>query len=432
MKTSKKIDQIYRDKFRGVETTPPADVWQNIATRLPEKKKMRFLPYWYQLAGAAAAIAIILILFNKNNSDPTFTKITQSNNTFPNNGEFEIELSSPIFEESMKTSFNILEAAVMDTKIEVIKSQYEHMVYTTSGLHSAKPANPNVLKEAIAAAYSEKKEESYNNQNSQLKQATYSKEKEQASLISPKVLADLPEQDIKENKLQKIASVKKSEKETLIKESGFKRFSVTPTAAAVFFDTGKGNALDNQYAGKKGGGEISMSYGLNLAYQVSDKVKIRSGFNSVNLSYRTRNIDYASARSSSAITPQENTIIQTSSVNGSLNQDFGFLEIPLEVEFILIDKKLGLNVIGGASTFFLEENKIVLESLNSITEIGAANNLNKTSFSANLGLGVNYNISSKFRFNLEPIFKYQINTFNSSSNSNSYYLGIYSGLSFKF
>ena len=81
---------------------------------------------------------------------------------------------------------------------------------------------------------------------------------------------------------------------------------------------------------------------------------------------------------------------------------------------------------------FLEDNSIAVVNNGNRNEIGEATNVNNVSFSTNLGLGVNYKITSSLQFNVEPTFKYQINTFSNSSNFNPYYLGVYSGFSFKF
>ena len=122
-----------------------------------------------------------------------------------------------------------------------------------------------------------------------------------------------------------------------------------------------------------------------------------------------------------------------SPVAGYLNQKLGFIEVPLEIEYVIIDKKIGLNIIGGGSTLFLDENMISLNSSNFSTNLGEANYLNSLSFSTNIGIGIDYKISPQFQLNLEPIFKYQINTFNSSAGDvKPYYFGIYSGFSFKF
>ena len=123
---------------------------------------------------------------------------------------------------------------------------------------------------------------------------------------------------------------------------------------------------------------------------------------------------------------------RTSVFLGELNQQLGFIEVPVELEYALINKRFGVNLIGGASTLFLEDNSIAVVNNGNRNEIGEATNVNNVSFSTNLGLGVNYKITSSLQFNVEPTFKYQINTFSNSSNFNPYYLGVYSGFSFKF
>ena len=92
-----------------------------------------------------------------------------------------------------------------------------------------------------------------------------------------------------------------------------------------------------------------------------------------------------------------------------------------------------MNIIGGGSTLFLNDNMISLNSTDFSTNLGEANNLNNVSFTTNLGVGLDYNISPQFQLNLEPIFKYQLNTFTNTTGSvNPYYFGVYSGFSFKF
>ena len=130
-----------------------------------------------------------------------------------------------------------------------------------------------------------------------------------------------------------------------------------------------------------------------------------------------------------------NTIpeIFNSRSSGNIDQRFGFIEVPLELEYRLLDKKFGLNVIGGFSTFFLNQNEIYADVDGSSTLIGEANNMNSTSFSANFGLGLDYSLSKQWNFSLEPQFKYQINTFNNTSgNYRPFFIGLYTGLSYKF
>jgi hypothetical protein len=118
---------------------------------------------------------------------------------------------------------------------------------------------------------------------------------------------------------------------------------------------------------------------------------------------------------------------------GYLNQRMGFVEIPVELSYKLIDKKFGVHIIGGMSTLFLNDNEVSVVSNGMTTVIGEANNLNKVHFSSNVGLGFKYSFWKSFEANFEPTFKYQLNTFsNSEGGFKPYIIGLYSGLSFKF
>jgi hypothetical protein len=65
--------------------------------------------------------------------------------------------------------------------------------------------------------------------------------------------------------------------------------------------------------------------------------------------------------------------------------------------------------------------------------MGEANNINPVHFSTNIGLGVDYQFLKAFRASVEPMFKYQLNTFsNNSGNFRPYFIGIYSGISYQF
>jgi hypothetical protein len=111
----------------------------------------------------------------------------------------------------------------------------------------------------------------------------------------------------------------------------------------------------------------------------------------------------------------------------------GYLEVPIELSYAIVDKKFGINVIGGVSTLFLNENKITVVSDGLITNLGEANNLNKTHFSTNVGLGMRYRFYKAFQANFEPMFKYQINTFSKGDgNFKPYFLGLYTGVSYSF
>jgi hypothetical protein len=242
-------------------------------------------------------------------------------------------------------------------------------------------------------------------------------------------------------------------------EKKLNKWNISPNVSPIYFNSlGKGSSLDEQFVDNTKNGEVTMSYGLGGSYAINDRLKVRAGINKVNMGYNTNNviafrsIDSDNGARSRMVNVSTNdnsenmTYLSTESLNstitpeiinskskGSLNQRFGFIEVPMELEYALINNKLGVNVIGGFSTLIVDENKIYSVVDGTETRIGEANNINNMSYSANIGLGINYNISQKIKVNVEPTFKYQINTFNNSSGEfQPYFIGVYTGLSYKF
>lgn len=263
----------------------------------------------------------------------------------------------------------------------------------------------------------------------------------------------------KESLIEAIA--KNTDKPIIEKEEDKQnRWSIAPNVAPVYFSSlGQGSSIDQQFNENAKSSDVNMSYGITGTYAVSKKLRIRAGINRVDLSQTTSDVfAFTGAETASrGIDAQFSNIsfsngVQTVSlmsskmldrssapelfntkIAGNVDQRFGFIEVPLELEYRLVDKKFGVNVIGGFSTFFLNENELYADIDGVSTLIGDANNVNGTSFSANFGLGLDYSLSKQWNINLEPTFKYQINTFNNTSGDfRPFFIGVYTGLSFKF
>lgn len=249
------------------------------------------------------------------------------------------------------------------------------------------------------------------------------------------------------------------------KEKKLNRWNVSPNVAPVYFNSlGKGSVLDEQFVDNTNSSEVTMSYGVGGSYAINERLKVRAGINKVSVGYRTNNvIAFAKVEQASAFASSSNESVHLSNVDvnsssenivflssetlnrnitpevinskssGSIKQRFGFIEVPLEMEYAVINNKFALNVIGGFSTLIVDENEIYSVFDGAETNIGEANNINNMSYSANFGLGINYNISEKIKVNVEPTFKYQINTFNNSSGDfQPYFIALYTGFSYKF
>ncbi|MFY0481779.1 hypothetical protein ACI6PS_04170 [Flavobacterium sp. PLA-1-15] len=250
--------------------------------------------------------------------------------------------------------------------------------------------------------------------------------------------------------------LKKNEKEEeKIAESKKNRWQITSSVAPIFFNsTSNGSPIDGQFADNNKSYENNMSFGVGVNYAVNKKLTVRTGVNKFTLGYNTNDVVFFAAmdqvsfgnltsstagstiqvvslNNSEALRPFNNGIQNTN--QGTMTQRMGYYEVPVEMSYKLIDKKFGINVIGGLSTLFLNENEVSVASSTMSASLGKAKNLNDIHFSTNVGLGFRYRFWKSFEANFEPMFKYQINTFNKDAgNFKPYFIGLYSGVSFNF
>jgi hypothetical protein len=121
-------------------------------------------------------------------------------------------------------------------------------------------------------------------------------------------------------------------------------------------------------------------------------------------------------------------------INSSLTQSLSYLELPVILRYKIIDKTIGINVIGGMSYNLLVNNSVYTEVDGSKYVIGDTRGLNPLSLSSSLGMGMEYSFSKKLSLNLEPTFRYYLNPFSVSSGTyiHPYSFWIFSGVSYKF
>lgn len=486
MKEKKNIDRIFQEKFKDFEVNPDEKVWENISRKLDEKKKRRafIIPLWFKIGGVAAVIAIIIagLLFTNNRPQGS----SEPNIVFdkPENIQKEDPNSNPS-QSNTNTRENEGLAAEENTSSENEKTSITGSDSSSSSNNSVASQVPESNKISGDKARNKKNavpskesgltslEENNTHDNSEYEKEELAKKPEVISKDPSGIIAGNEADTLKniitepentfeeENALAQIEKEKLKNKESEdeeTSESKSRKLELSTFAAPVFYkNMGSGNELSSQFSNNSASTDVTVSYGVKVAYEVFNKVKIRTGISKINMSYNIQDISYspmAMANSFENIRPSsenisvrsdrnmnsgyaENTFVSNSLSSaiftpGEINQQFGFIEVPLEIEYALVDKKLGLNLIGGASGLFLDKNRVDLNSGNTTTVLGEASNINSTSFSTNIGVGLDYELSDKFSLNLEPIFKYQLNTFNSVENVQPVNFGIYSGISIKF
>ena len=261
------------------------------------------------------------------------------------------------------------------------------------------------------------------------------------------------------NPLEELLKEKEVGKNEDEKEEKRSKWAISTNASPVYFNSlAEGSSIDEQFNSNSKNYTTTLSIGLAGSYAINDKLSLKTGVNSINLSYNTNDILFESrmrevdnniptisrnANASNMVFSSKNGTVNEISGDvenviidnniGALKQNISYIEVPLELSYKLIDKKFGVEIIGGMSTLFLNQNNISLVTNGLEMEVGRANNLNNIHFSSNVGLGFKYSFWKSFNANFQPMFKYQINTFNqNSSNFKPYFIGLYSGISFSF
>lgn len=479
MKERKNIDRIYQEKFKDFEQEPNEEVWKKISSRLDEKEKKRpfIIPLWWKVGGVAAVLALIIssLLFLDTESpltnepevvfeNPEKTNQGQDQKLTPKkkenqSGSSEGIVSENYIEEKGKDNSNSDNRSFENNQEIKPNNTVGTKSATTNSIVSNQNKKATIPVQQIDSSKNRYEKENRVIQTEEVQNKTSGEiaRTEKTLIDSTKTKSVLEDQ----NALAEIEKDKKKteEEEENLAEVNSKKLRLSTFAAPVFYkNLGSGNELSNQFSGNPSSSDVTFSYGVKVAYQISNKLSIRTGISKVDINNTIQDISYSPAASSvrfDNITPvADNIDIRdnnssdsglptgtmgfSNSVNasvftpGEISQKFGYIEIPVELEFALINRKFGLNIIGGGSGLFLDNNRVDLISANNKTKLGKASNINSTSFSTNIGLGIDYKLTDKFSISVEPIFKYQLNTFKNVDNVQPTNFGIYSGLNFRF
>lgn len=500
MKEEKNLDRLFQEKFKDFEQRPSDAVWKRIAAAQQEEKEDRkMIPFWWRLGGAAAVIALLfttgILLFTTPSDGTTENSIvsTDSNeevsttnsqeqndltNREDNDGIIVVQ-SNPANNQNINSISSLNSSKPLANKVPTNLSGVQ-IAQKGSGNTVVNPQQLNYVdknkskqEEASNAIAQNKVQEDTQNERFDKTSVDKSLENQRkpTTTIAQTTQENTSEDEVK-NDTEKLSLVeeaqrieddkKESEAVALLDENpNSKRWGVGAIAAPVYYGDFGGSGLDPAFSDNTKSGDVNFSYGVQVSYAVSPKLKVRTGVSNVDLSYNTdgisftpntnarrlRGIDYSQnaqalniideSKAGALANPRDGVIendLRVNVVGGSLSQRIGFVEIPVEAVYTISDKRLGVQVVGGMSTLLLNNNEVLLNSDDGLqSNLGTANGLNEVSFTTNIGLGLNYKMTDKLNLNVEPSLKYQLNAFNESvGDFKPYYVGIYTGVSYRF
>jgi len=515
MKEKKHIDRLFQEKFKDFDVVPPDSVWSNIEAKLREEKEDRkIIPLWVRIAGIAALLALLFTIgstfFNSPNaSEDGFTNtdtiktesdLNSENNTIADtdseekvennnttvaseekNNEQVEDNTNTIYKNPLNTDSNS-SVVSEENKKNTTQKEKINSTYFNNSINTETTVTNSTVKNAIALNETKEDDIISNSENKTTNNLIKTEEElvkdlqktnaENAVVIKEVTKNETNEDAVnkEEGKIDLIEYLKEKEEEDAltdidINEEVGPRWKVTPNIAPVYYSSlSNGSSINSEFSDNSKSGETTISYGVQVSYNVSNRLTVRTGLNKIDLSYNTNDIEFAIApteadilgvkynkgnrtylisdagklneRYGSSVSFENGNGIETVSldvIDGKINQRLSYLEMPVEVSYALLKNKFSINLIGGFSALFLENDELSVVSSSSSDVIGSANNLNTMSFTTNVGIGFNYQISNSLKFNIEPMFKYQLNPYSDNSiDFNPYYLGVYTGLSIQF
>jgi hypothetical protein len=432
------IDLVFRNGLKDYEVLPPLDVWENIHPAIGKKRS------YFPFLKAAAAVAVI------------------------------VSMSFLAYRWGMEVSENRLNEMRAANQQPVIPAIYPAQSVSASGvINNRKEVSARGRQVAVETLNVEE----HGSVAQNLPENT-------GINVTRRILEDREAMPgIQDPFATKYAKVTSPELEAVtyqvlqdnIEIPVMQRWSVSAIASPTYYSqiSSSGNDLAKQVM-ESDQARASYTGGLALSYKISKRFSIQSGLyyssmgqevGGVNAYSGFQQYDNSKGDHNFELTTASGTVytknsdvflnsysvperVQTyynndvfdpvkanlSYVSSTIYQDLSFLELPVLVRYKVIDRKMGVNLIGGVSYNFLVNNSVYAIMDGGRYPVGTTEGLNPMSLSSSVGMGMEYRLSQNFSFSLEPTFRYYLNTFNSGRESgiHPYSLGIFSGVAYKF
>lgn len=448
-----KFDQNIKNKLSQPQL-PPLEAWKNIQEKLDEKeKKRRIIPIFYWIGSTAACLVagISVYYFNQNGTRgitpiPT-NEIVKTKST--SNQELS-NYSNKIEKVKAQSSLNSSISSIVEDEGKKEKKIKNSILYFDELIEES----PLFSKTNIDQneSFQQKLDSNSLNQknNSTIKKSISQKN----DILEEEILVNNQDEKrlelvLEEEKKKINEKIVEKKKSPILAVSSYINPTKMLESKSILADEFNDHNIKNN---------ITVAYGAKVSVRLNDKLNIRSGIAKVELEQNTTNINSGintgvnalsanTPKSSSNISYHSNirvvgnnaslnaTMTMLSSEANTMEQKVHYIEVPLEVEYKLASfDKFNILATAGGSYYVVTKNSISLADTNTRSnyKLGEADNLNNSSYSANAGVKLEYNLSNKSSVNLEPNYKYMLNPLKNVDAKNPSLLGLNLGFSIKF
>ena len=429
------IDIVFRNGLKNLEVLPPADVWDNIPPMPVRTSRLRIISGI--AAGVAALVSLTLLAtwYVRNTNSPALLSEVTVPGEALQGSQLDIMEATPVSrtEGARVVRFVTPEAPVVPAGTAAPELTAEEpaglIASAYIGEQRTEPGQPVILS------------------------------RDEITVINTGRFAGTEEGIM----------ATMSEGRTVAAERRF-LVGASMSPAVGFSRTGNNQRMAELISGERS--RPAYSTGVTVGYKISDRLTIQSGIGMASIGQTISDVnvyaglsDFYAVKSSYlySVETASGTILagntdlyltdsrdrvgtlvqgnmadpskyELTQVGSEIQQVFRYLEMPVVLRYKVIDRKLGLNLSGGVAYGLLVDNAAYTGEGSGLIRVGHTEGINLHNISSQLGLGMEYDLSRKITFNLEPVFRYYMTPLSDISGSlyKPYSVGFWSGFSFKF
>jgi len=495
MENRTEIGKAFKDKLTNLDKTPSDFVWTKIEKDLNKKKRRRVL-FWLipslLLVGFLSTVAII----NQDDQEKdrnaatqkrakTETQVVKTSKTpslktkivSPNKSSQTVSIqNSNTSDTTLIKKSKTVKLVKQSSKLISSTNEYEEYEVVKKYKIIVKKEKINIKKETKTKLIAGNKnvkptiaQKKYPKKNivSKHSKITHTKGNSTKTTPQPKEVTSSTSAIIGENSEPKIIEnpsiITEIKKDSIIKRDSIpikkravKKEKVVPEkivvntkperrvyiyyGPAVFSSLNNISMIDPSLSKQPKSSPASTFYGVYIK-SMYKKIGFRVGVSKINLQTSTQlNQDevipnYSNIALHQELTPSSVNSTFANSTNIQLVQKVSYYELPIEFNYALKKdaSRLNIEVFGGFGTMILDQSKLEISSAEvSKQNIGEARNISKVNVASNVGIGFSYELTKALQIDINPLFKYYLNTFKNDNDTKPYSLSLQSGISYKF
>lgn len=404
---SNNIDSLFKKVFQENGSEPPDYIWDNIRKKLDDRRKRKKIGIWWY--GSAAGLLLLLslswLLARKESPDGWVSGNTITiRNELPGYGtgknELVLLLSSqrefPVIKSFDKTP----EKKDFCTPAELFVSTFENAIFTPLPCVNIKqhPIRTDFIPLVNKESYTTKK--LYRELLlAESRQETENIERKRKISLSGHFAPGYASGNYREPERVSRSNGVSSHMEGIFSMSGGVKIALS---AGKRFSVQTGILYTRIGQQTQGEGTFIPKTNLLSASPLSSRQAISSPLGNIRTHSNIGAVYHASN--------------MVASGSGSIEQLFGALEIPFYLKYRLNDNKIKFSVSGGFSGSFIVSNKAYMNSGNKREYLGTTEDIRTFNVSTDWALGVEYPISSRITFMIEPGFRYYLQSLSKDRN----------------